>query len=89
MTDRIAFKSAGLVPPQFRNRQPTAEVELSEAMRYIRAVKQDEAFMEAMLIAHPHIHVGVRTEPCTDNPQPVLPPAPLRSAHGFDYQEGD
>jgi hypothetical protein len=22
MTDRIAFKSAGLVPPQFRNRQP-------------------------------------------------------------------
>ncbi len=69
-----------------------AEAELSEAMRLARLarmVAQDEAFKEALLIAHPDIYVGVHTAPCTDNPQPIAPVVIVRSCQGFDWPKGD
>ena len=65
------------------------EAELSEAMRFARLVAQDEAFKEAILIAHPDIYVGVHTAPCTDNPQPIAPVVIVRSCQGFDWPKGD
>jgi hypothetical protein len=60
-----------------------------EAMRFARMVQEDERFKEAVLVAHPDIHVGVHTEPCTDNPQPMVPVVSARSANGFDWPKGD
>jgi len=54
------------------------EAEPTEAMRYAAMVDQDEAFMKAMRIAHPNIHEGVHTAPCTDNPQPIAPVVTVR-----------
>jgi hypothetical protein len=60
-----------------------------ETMRYANMVKEDERFQAAMLLAHPNIHVGIHTEPCTDNPQPMVPVVTIRAANGFDYPKGD
>jgi hypothetical protein len=57
-----------------------------EAVRHASMVEEDERFQAAMRIAHPDIHVGVHTEPCTDNPQPMVPVVTARSANGFDWQ---
>ena len=62
-----------------------AEQEPSEAMRFKRMIVEDGRFKEAMLVAHPDIQVGVHTEPCTDNPQPMAPVVTIRSGDGFDY----
>lgn len=65
------------------------EQEISEAMRFASMVKQDERFQAAILIAHPDIHIGVHTEPCTDNPQPMTPAITIRAGNGFDYPRGE
>lgn len=59
--------------------------EFSEFRRRNRMIIEDERFKEAILIAHPDIHVGVHTEPCTDNPQPMAPVVTIRSGDGFDF----
>lgn len=61
------------------------EEEFSEFMRHNRMIVEDERFKEAMLVAHPDIPVGVHTEPCTDNPQPVTPVVTVRAGDGFDF----
>jgi hypothetical protein len=67
-----------------------AEAEVgSETARYTRRVARDAAFRAAMINAHPDIYVGVHTEPCTDNPRPMMPVVTMWSCQGFVWPKGD